>query len=110
MKVRIIFCMFVIMFLIVVPFSMAEPFTYHWEIDETPAGSEKISVIKPIEVEMLDGTMKISNSTASILLARKYSIYLSEQFDNQHAQLLLSAFETVPEYFYQPLHFQNSML
>ena len=89
-----------IMFFVNLGFVYAEPFTYHWEIDETPAGSEEVSVIKPIVVEMLDGTLKISNSIASLILARKYSIYLSEQFDNQHAQLLLSAFETVPDFFY----------
>ena len=51
-----------IMFFVNLGFVYAEPFTYHWEIDETPAGSEEVSVIKPIVVEMLDGTLKISNS------------------------------------------------
>jgi len=30
------------------------PFIYHWEIDETPEGSESATVVEPVQVTLLD--------------------------------------------------------
>ena len=30
------------------------PFTYHWEIDETPEGSESATVVEPVKVTLLE--------------------------------------------------------
>ena len=60
--------------------------------------AEMVSVIKPIEVKILDTPVQISNSTASLQLARQYSIYLSKQWDANLAQLLLQTLESIPHY------------
>ncbi len=78
--------------------SFGVPFTYHWEIDETPSGVESVSIIKPIEVKILDTPIQISNSTASLQLARQYSIYLSKQWNSNLAQLLLQTLQSIPHY------------
>ena len=93
---NLIFLLIVGFLLIIIAHTRAEPFTYHWEIDETPSGIEKVSVIKPIEVKIIDTPIQISNSTASLQLARQYSIYLSKQWDSNLAQLLLKTLESIP--------------
>lgn len=80
------------------PDAQGDLFSYHWEIDETPSGVETVSVVKPIEVKILDVPMQISNSTASLQLARQYNIHLSEQWDANQAQLLLWTIESIPHY------------
>ena len=71
---NVIFLLIVGFLLTIFTYIHAEPFTYHWEIDETPSGVERVSVIKPIEVKIIDTPIQISNSTASLQLARQYSI------------------------------------
>ena len=93
-----IFFLIVGFLLTIITYAPAEPFTYHWEIDETPSGVEMVSVIKPIEVKILDTPIQISNSTASLQLARQYSIYLSNQWDSNSAHLLLQTLESIPHY------------
>ena len=95
---NLIFLLIVGFLLTISAHTRAEPFIYHWEIDETPSGVEKVSVIKPIEVKIIDTPIQISNSTASLQLARQYSIYLSKQWDSNLAQLLLQTLESIPHY------------
>ena len=95
---NVIFLLIVGFFLTIIIYTHAEPFTYRWEIDETPSGVEMVSVIKPIEVKIIGTPIQISNSTASLQLARRYSIYLSKQWDANLAQLLLQTLESMPHY------------
>ncbi|MDE0690518.1 MAG: hypothetical protein OXI61_20340 [Candidatus Poribacteria bacterium] len=43
------------------------PFTYHWEIDETPEGSENATVVEPVQVTLLDEPIEIASHSASFL-------------------------------------------
>ena len=97
-----------VMFLLIssVYSSHAEPFTYHWEIDETPSGSESVSVVQPVEVILVDEPVKVSYSTASLQLRQQYGVYLSDQWNSDLAQLLLLAFESVPQYWF---HRENDL-
>ena len=92
---NLIFLLIVGFLLIIIADTHAEPFTYHWEIDETPSGSESVSVVKPVEVTLVDEPVKVSYSTASLKLRQQYGIYLSDQWNSDLAQLLLSTLESV---------------
>ena len=74
----------------------SETFTYHWEMDETPTGSETVSVIQPVEVTILDNPINVSNSTAALKLRQQYGVNLSEKWTPELSQLLLSALELLP--------------
>jgi len=65
---NVIFLLIVGFLLTTITYTHAAPFTYHWEIDETPSGSESVSVVKPVEVILVDEPVKISYSTASLKL------------------------------------------
>ena len=97
---NIIFLFIVGSLLAIVTYTHAEPFTYHWEIDETPSGSETVSIIQPIKVTLFDNPVQISSTTASLRLKQQYGIHLSDQWNSEIAQLLLTAFESVPQYWY----------
>ena len=76
---------------------MANTFTYHWEIDETPSGQESVSLPEPIEVQIEDSGIKASLSDgAATKLASKYKIFLSPQWDSEKAYLLLKTIEDMP--------------
>lgn len=97
---NVIFLLIVSFLLAIGTYTHAEPFTYHWEIDETPSGVETVSVIQPVEVTLFDNPVQISSTTASLQLRQQYGIHLSDQWNSDLAQLLLSAFESVPRYWY----------
>ena len=71
------------------------PFTYHWEIDETPEGSESATVVEPIQVTLLDEPIQVVSHSASLALMRKYSVYLGTEWDPGHAYRLLQTFESI---------------
>ena len=75
--------------------------TYHWEIGEVPSGQETVFVPQPIEVEIEDTgiTTPISDS-ASMTLANRYKVYLSPEWDEDKAYLLLQALQDVTEGYY----------
>ena len=56
--------------------SQGNAFTYHWEIDETPEGSESATVVEPVEVTLLDEQIQVPSHSASLALLRKYSVHL----------------------------------
>ena len=71
---KILFHTFLIYFL--ASSAMANTFTYHWEIDETPSGQESVSLLEPIEVEIEGSGIKASLSDgAATKLASKYKIF-----------------------------------
>jgi len=78
--------------------SKAQIFTYHWEMDESPSGSESMTILEPLEVKIIDEPIKVSYSTAALKLRQEYGVYLSHHWNNELAQLLLLAFESVPRY------------
>ena len=72
-------------------------FTYHWEIDETPEGSESATVIEPLQVTLLDEPIQVVSHSASLALMRKYSVYLDPEWSPGHAYRLLQTFESIPQ-------------
>ena len=54
--------------------SQSSAFIYHWEIDETPEGSESATIIEPVEVTLLDEQIQVPSHSASLALMRKYSV------------------------------------
>ena len=72
-------------------------FTYHWEIDETPEGSESATVVEPIQVTLLDESIQVASHSASLALMRKYSVHLGPEWDPRHAYRLLQTFESIPQ-------------
>ncbi len=70
-------------------------FTYHWEIDETPEGSESATVIEPVQVTLLDEQIQVPSHSASLALMHKYSVYLGPEWDPGHAYRLLQTFESI---------------
>ena len=83
--------------LLSVGISYSDAFTYHWEIDETPAGIESATVIQPIEVRIIDQPIKVASHNASIALMRNYSIYLGPDWSLSHAYSLLQTLESIPQ-------------
>ena len=77
--------------------SLAEAYTYHWEIDETPQGAESATLIEPIQVVLLDEVVEVASHSASLQLREKYSVHLGTEWSAQHAYSLLRTFESIPQ-------------
>ena len=77
--------------------SYSDTFNYHWEIDETPEGSESATVVEPIEVTLLDEQIQVPSHSASLALMRKYSVHLGPEWDPGYAYRLLQTFESIPQ-------------
>ena len=63
------------------------PFTYHWEIDETPEGSESATVVEPVQVTLIDEPIEVASHSASLALMRKYSVW---RLNSHHIQMMPS--------------------
>ena len=74
-----------------------EAFTFHWELDETPEGSEKVTLAKPVRVLLSDQLLEIAPHSASLRLMTKYSVHLGEEWSSGHAYSLLRTFESIPQ-------------
>ena len=77
--------------------SQSSAFIYHWEIGETPEGSESATVIEPVQVTLLDEQIQVPSHSASLALMRKYSVYLGPEWVPGHAYRLLQTFESIPQ-------------
>lgn len=77
--------------------SKGNTYTYHWEIDESPEGSERATVIEPLQVTLLDEPIQVASHSASLALMRKYSVYLGPEWNPGHAYRLLQTFESIPQ-------------
>ena len=77
------------------PDAQGDTFTYHWEMDETPEGSESATVVEPVEVTLLDKTIQVPSHSASLALMRKYSVHLGPEWNLGHAHRLLQTFESI---------------
>ena len=73
------------------------PFIYHWEIDETPEGSESATIVEPVEVTLLDEPIQVVSHSASLALMRTYSVHLGPEWSPGHAYKLLQTFESIPQ-------------
>ena len=60
--------------------SQAGAFTYHWELDETPQGSDRVSQVRPVQVLLSDQLLEIAPHSASLQLMKKYSVHLGEEW------------------------------
>ena len=79
------------------PDTHGETFTYHWEIDETPEGSESATIVEPVQVTLLDEPIEVASHSASLALIRKYSVHLGPEWSPGHAYRLLQTFESIPQ-------------
>ncbi len=79
------------------PYAHSASFRYHWEIDETPEGSESATVIEPIEVTLRDEPVQVASHSASLALMQKYSVHLGPEWSAGRAYKLLQTFEAVPQ-------------
>ena len=77
--------------------SQVEAFTYHWEMDQTPEGSESVTLVKPVRVLLSDQLLEIAPHSASLQLMKKYSVHLGEEWSSGHAYSLLRTFESIPQ-------------
>ena len=77
--------------------SQSSAFIYHWEIGETPEGSESATVIEPVQVTLLDEQIQVPSHSASLALMRKYSVHLGPDWSPGHAYRLLQTFESIPQ-------------
>ncbi len=76
----------------------SETTTYHWQKDEVPSGQETVFVPKPVEVEIEGTDIKTSISdSASLRLADWYNVYLSPEWDEDKAYLLLQTLQEVAQ-------------
>ncbi len=86
-----------------------ETTTYHWAIDEVPSGQETVFVPRPIEVEIEDTGIKTSISdSASAILAERFRVYLSPQWDADKAYLLLQALQDMTQGYFGNLSSQRN--
>ena len=74
-----------------------EGFTFHWEIDETPQGSESVTLVKPVRVLLSDQILEIAPHSASLQLMQKYGVHLDGEWSSGHAYRLLRTFESIPQ-------------
>ena len=72
-------------------------FTFHWELDETPEGTESATIVEPIQVIILNEMIEGPSHSASLALIQKYSIYLTLDWTPALAYRLLQTFESIPQ-------------
>ena len=63
--------------------SLSYAFNFHWELDETPEGYESATAVKPVQVILLDEVIDVPSHSASLALMRKYSVYLTPDWDTR---------------------------
>lgn len=76
-----------------------DPFTYHWEEDQTTAGTEYSShVVEPRSVEFQGGTVELADAAAAEHLKQNYNILLvGNDWSQEHAFRLLETMEDIPQ-------------
>ena len=72
-------------------------FDFTWEIDETPEGTESVTVVEPVRIILLDEVIEVPSHSASLALMRKYSVHLTDAWSPAHAYRLLQTFESIPQ-------------
>ncbi len=77
------------------PYAHSATFRYHWEIDETPEGSESATVNEPVEVTLLDQPVQVASHSASLSLMRRYKVHLGPEWSPGRAYKLLKTFDSI---------------
>ena len=72
-------------------------FTFHWELDDAPEGSERATLVQPVQVLLSDQLFEIAPHSASLQLMTKYSVHLEGGWSAGHAHSLLRTFESIPQ-------------
>ena len=77
----------------------ADPFTYHWEEDQTTAGAEYSSnVVQPPVVEFQGETVEVADAAAAHHLRQGYNILLAGAgWSQEHAFRLLGTMQDIPQ-------------
>ena len=76
----------------------ANAYEYSWQIDETPEGQESVTIVSPIEVNIIGEHVHILPiTTATNLLVKKYSVFPDTTFDRSHTKRLLKTFTSIPQ-------------
>ncbi len=79
-----------------------DTFVYHWEEDQSTAGYDySAHVNQPLEVEFLDESVEVSDSSSAVRLNRDYKILLVDSaggtWTKEHAYRLLETIRTIPQ-------------
>ena len=76
-----------------------DPFTYHWEEDQTTAGAEYSShVVQRRTVEFQGNTLEVADAAAAEHLKQKYGILLAgDGWSQEHAFRLLETMQDLPQ-------------
>ena len=79
-----------------------DPFVYHWEEDQSTAGSEySAAVNRPVEVEFLGRPTAVVDHTASNQLRHSYNMILVDtneaRWTQEHAWRLLTTMRAIPQ-------------
>ena len=90
------FMLFSVIFLCAIV-SHGNAYDYHWEIDKTPEGQDSATIVKPVQVKILEEQVEIPPHSASIQLMKKYSVHLTPEWSRGHAYRLLETFESIPQ-------------
>lgn len=77
--------------------SQSSAYTYSWEIDATPQGTESASLIQPVQVRLVDEPVQVPAHSASLQLMRRYSVYLGPEWSAGQAYRLFQTFKSVPQ-------------
>ena len=81
----------------------SETTTYQWEKDQLPSGQETVFVPQTIQVEIRNTGINASlTSSASYTLSSRYKVYLSPEWDEDKAYLLLTALKDMAVGNYAP--------
>ena len=87
----------------------ADAYEFHWELDETPEGSESATVIEQIQVILLDEMIQVPSHSASLTLMRKYSVHLTADWTPAFAYRLLQTFESIPQSTNNPYYSEQTV-
>ena len=77
--------------------SASAQYTYRWQTDTTPEGTDRASLIQPVHVIFLDEPVRIVPHSASLRLMQKYSVLLGTEWTAGQAYRLLQMFESIPQ-------------
>ena len=98
-----------IFLLILISVGSSYGFDYHWELDETPEGSESATIVEPVQVIILDEVVHVPSHSASLTLMRKYSVHLTADWTPALAYRLLQTFESIPQSTNNPYHSEQTI-
>ena len=100
---------FIVLLVLLIVVGSADGFDYHWELDETPEGSESATIVEPVQVIILDEVVHVPSHSASLTLMRKYSVHLTQDWTPALAYRLLQTFESIPQSTNNPYYSEQTV-